>query len=65
MANVVEKADRSFLFNVNEQKVLRFALVQFEKSVLRAAAKPGQPESVAVEFRRAADDVGNLIRKLQ
>jgi len=56
--------DKQVGFDAAELRILRFALVQFEKSILRAAAKPGQPENVAAEFRKSAETVSNLIRKM-
>lgn len=56
--------DKSIVFDTVELKVVRNAVIQYEKSVLRMAAKPGQPDGVAAEYRRTAEFIGNVIRKL-
>lgn len=40
------------------------ALVLQEKSLQRLAAKEGQPDSVAVEYRKCSVEVGDLIKKV-
>lgn len=52
------------MFTKSELKLIAYALVQYEKSVLRLSAKEGQPESVAVEYRKAASEIGSLLKKV-
>lgn len=51
------------MFSVAELKVLAAALLVQEKSVLRLAAKEGQPETVAAEYRKVAAEIQALLRK--
>lgn len=51
------------MFSVSELKVIAAALVVQEKSVLRLAAKEGQPESVAAEYRKVATEIQSVLRK--
>lgn len=51
------------MFTVAELKVLAAALLVQEKSVLRLAAKEGQPETVAAEYRKVAAEIQALLRK--
>lgn len=52
------------MFTKEELKRIAEALVLQEKSVLRLAAKEGQPETVAVEYRKVATSVAALMRKV-
>lgn len=52
------------MFTKNELVNIGKALVLQEKSVQRLAAKEGQPDSVAVEYRKVAVDIGDLLKKV-
>lgn len=52
------------MFTVAELKVLGSALLVQEKSVLRLAAKEGQPDTVAAEYRKVAAEIQMLLRKV-
>lgn len=52
------------MFTKEELVGIGSALVIQEKSVNRLAAKEGQPQSVAVEYRKVAGEVANLIKKV-
>lgn len=52
------------MFTLSELKVIAAALVVQEKSVLRLAAKEGQPESVAAEYRKVANEIQSVMRKV-
>lgn len=52
------------MFTVSELKVLGSALLVQEKSVLRLAAKEGQPDTVAAEYRKVAAEIQMLLRKV-
>lgn len=44
-------------------RLVNQALLQMEKSVQRLAAKEGQPEPVAVEYRKVGKQIADLMRK--
>lgn len=50
------------MFNKVQLVMIGKALVQAEKSASRLAARDGQPESVAAEYRKFGADVGDLIK---
>lgn len=52
------------MFSKSELAVIGAALVMQLKSVLRMAAKPGQPETVAVEYRKVAQSIDQLCKKV-
>lgn len=52
------------MFTKNELVNIGKALVLQEKSVQRLAAKEGQPDSVAVEYRKVAVEIGDLLKKV-
>lgn len=52
------------LLNDQEWKMVVQALVAMEKSVQRLAAKEGQPDSVAAEYRKVGQQIAGLMRKL-
>lgn len=52
------------MFTKSELAVIAAALVMQLKSVLRMAAKPGQPETVAVEYRKVAHSIDQLYKKV-
>lgn len=52
------------MFTIAELKVLGSALLVQEKSVLRLAAKEGQPDTVAAEYRKVASEIQTLLRKV-
>lgn len=45
------------MFSLNDLLVMRAALVVQRKSVERLAAKEGQPETVAAEYRKVGNDI--------
>lgn len=50
------------MFNKNQLKTIAAALVVQEKSVNRLAAKEGQPESVAAEYRKVAVEIAAVMK---
>lgn len=52
------------MFTKAELKVIAGALVVQEKSVNRLAAKEGQPESVAQEYRKVAVEIAEVMKKV-
>lgn len=52
------------MFTLDELKVIASALVVQEKSVSRLAAKEGQPESVAAEYRKVSGQIVAVMRKV-
>lgn len=53
---------RDFL-SADEIRHCRDALIQHEKSMLRAAVKPGQAPGVSAEFHKVRREVAELARK--
>lgn len=53
------------MFSSLELSVIASALVVQEKSVGRLAAKDGQPESVANEYRKVAESIRVVMRHVQ
>ena len=51
-------------FTLDELKVIAGALVVQEKSVMRLAAKEGQPENVAAEYRKVRGEIEKVMRKV-
>lgn len=51
------------MFTKSELVNICKALVLQEKSVQRLAAKEGQPDSVAVEYRKVGVEIGDLLKK--
>lgn len=49
--------------SVDEIRHCRDALIQYEKSLLRAALKPGQAPGVSAEFYKVRRGVAELARK--
>jgi hypothetical protein len=49
-------------YDVRQLKVIAAALVVQEKSVNRLAAKEGQPESVAAEYRKVSQEIGEVMK---
>lgn len=49
-------------YDVKQLKVIAAALVVQEKSVNRLAAKEGQPESVAAEYRKVSQEIGEVMK---
>lgn len=62
--HVIVLAKECDVFTVAELKVLGSALLVQEKSVLRLAAKEGQPDTVAAEYRKVAAEIQMLLRKV-
>lgn len=52
------------MFSFDELKAIAAALVVQEKSVLRLAAKDGQPDTVAAEYRKVAAQIQVVMRKV-
>lgn len=52
------------MFTKNELAVIAKALVTQEKSVQRLAAKEGQPDSVAAEYRKVGVAIGDVMKKV-
>lgn len=52
------------MFTLEELMQVWTALVVQEKSVNRLAAKEGQPQSVAAEYRKVSASIVELIRKV-
>lgn len=52
------------MFTKVEMMAIARALVVQEKSVQRLAAKEGQPESVAAEYRKVGAEIADLIKKV-
>lgn len=52
------------MFNKSELHVIGTALVMQIKSVLRMAAKPGQPDTVAAEYRKVSKQIDDLLKKV-
>ena len=51
-------------YTLKDLKTISAALVVQEKSVIRLAAKEGQPESVAVEYRKVAQEISSVMKKV-
>lgn len=52
------------MFTKSELLVISKALVVQEKSVQRLAAKEGQPDSVAAEYRKVGVEIGDVMKKV-
>lgn len=52
------------MFTKSELLVISKALVVQEKSVQRLAAKEGQPDSVAAEYRKVGVEIGEVMKKV-
>lgn len=52
------------VFSKSEMMAILRALVVQEKSVQRLAAKEGQPDSVAQEYRKVGAEIADLIKKV-
>ena len=52
------------MFNRKELDVISRALVVQLKSVERLSAKEGQPETVALEYKKVAGEIVSLLRKV-
>lgn len=52
------------MFSMSELKQIGKALVAQEKSVQRLAAKEGQPDTVAAEYRKVGMEIGELLKKV-
>lgn len=53
------------MFTKAEFSVILAALTVQSKSVMRLAAKEGQPESVAAEYRKVGSEIADVYRKVQ
>lgn len=53
------------MFALNELLIIRSSLVVQSKSVQRLAAKEGQPESVALEYRKVFDDISSVMKHVE
>lgn len=52
------------MFSLKELLAIAKALVMQEKSVQRLAAKEGQPETVAIEYRKVGQEISELFKKV-
>ena len=52
------------MFNLKELLVIAGALVVQQKSVMRLAQKEGQPETVALEYRKVSGEIESILKKV-
>lgn len=59
-----EYKEMMVMFTALELTQIGKALVLQEKSVARLAAKEGQPDTVAMEYRKVGAQIGELLKKV-
>ena len=53
------------MFDLKQLAVIKAALVVQSKSVMRLAAKEGQPESVAQEYRKVGQEIAEVFKVVE
>ena len=53
------------MFDLKQIAVIKAALVVQSKSVMRLAAKEGQPESVAQEYRKVGQEIAEVFKVVE